>query len=112
MPDREEPQRGNTYILSGDNRGAIINIESEIGGGQAIEMPPRPRIFLSYSWRDDKPFVEQLHAGLEAAGFDVWRDERDLPSRGPDLPDELCLAIGARPFKRPLSVRANRVATR
>jgi tetratricopeptide (TPR) repeat protein len=93
MPDQEDSPRGDSYNLSGDFRGAIVNIETTITGTQAIEMPPRPGIFISYSWKDDKPFVERLHADLETAGFDVWRDERDLPGRGPDLPDELCLAI-------------------
>ena len=54
---------------------------------------PGPLIFLSYAWGDDKPFVEQLQADLEAAGFDVWRDETDMPSRGANLDDEFLLAI-------------------
>jgi len=96
MTDREGSQSGHTYVLSGDNRGAIINIESSLSGDQRTGAEARPRIFLSYSWNDDKPFVEQLQRDLEARGFDVWRDETDLPSRGPDLPDELTQAIDDR----------------
>ena len=91
MTDREGSQGG--YNLSGDFRGSIINIESAVSGEQRITAEARPRIFLSYSWNDDKPFVEQLQRDLEARVFDVWRDETDLPSRGPDLPDELTRAI-------------------
>lgn len=53
----------------------------------------KPTVFLSYAWDDDQSFVRRLRTDLEAAGIAVWQDERDLPSRGPDLPAELRAAI-------------------
>ena len=74
---------------------ALARERPEQWSGQWAAAPgrPGPLIFLSYAWGDDKPFVEQLQADLEAAGFDVWRDETDMPSRGANLDDEFLLAI-------------------
>lgn len=41
----------------------------------------RPRLFLSYARTDDVGFVRQLHNYLTDAGFDVWFDEANMPSR-------------------------------
>lgn len=37
-------------------------------------------VFISYSWNDDKPFVEKLDRDLRDAGIAVWRDEEDMPA--------------------------------
>ncbi|MEN6480383.1 MAG: tetratricopeptide repeat protein [Anaerolineales bacterium] len=52
-------------------------------------------VFLSYSWQDDKPFVGKLDDDLRKAGFAVFRDEEEMPSRGPALRTELRMAIDA-----------------
>jgi hypothetical protein len=53
----------------------------------------KPTVFLSYSWDDDKPFVERLYRDLTKAGLKVWWDEENLPSRGNTLRQELINAI-------------------
>jgi hypothetical protein len=53
------------------------------------------RIFLSYSRADDEPFVRRLHAGLTAAGFEVWFDRESMPSRGLTFSYEIQRAIAA-----------------
>ena len=95
---------------------ALARERPEQWSGQWTAAPgaPGPLIFLSYAWGDDKLFVERLHADLEAAGYDVWRDETDMPSRGADLGDEILLAIdrchrfvpvvGPQAFQRPVVV--------
>jgi tetratricopeptide (TPR) repeat protein len=52
-------------------------------------------VFISYSWNDDKPFVEKLDQDLRGEGITVWRDEKNLPSRGTALREELRNAIDA-----------------
>lgn len=52
-------------------------------------------VFLSYSWQDDKPFVEKLYRDLTKAGLVVFRDEEEMPSRGSALRAELRMAIDA-----------------
>lgn len=105
---------GDKPVLSGTFTGTvnvnptIIQQAAPTAGSVAL----RPRIFLSYAWADDKPFVERLHADLEARGFDVWRDETDMGSDGPDLPDTLrseierrerfVPVIGPAAFERPV----------
>ena len=94
----EDAVGGNKYELSGDFRQATINIWA--GPPPAAGDPAtQPHIFLSYAWGDDQPFVEQLRQDLIAAGFRVWRDVEDLPSRGNALRLELREALdGANRF--------------
>ena len=53
-------------------------------------------IFLSYSRDDDEPFVRRLRDDLIAAGFDVWFDRVNMPSRGPTFHQEIRDAIAQR----------------
>jgi TIR domain-containing protein/NB-ARC domain-containing protein len=55
----------------------------------------RPIVFLSYAWKDDKLFVEQLYADLTREGLRVWWDEQDMPASGSALREELRTAIDA-----------------
>ena len=90
---------GNKVELSGDYRGATLNFWATpppaAAGGSPPDAPPPPAIFLSYAWGDDQPFVERLRNDLVAAGFRVWRDVEDLPSRGNALRLELREALDA-----------------
>ena len=47
------------------------------GGGAVRHGMPRNAIFISYT-REDLPAVEELKAGLEAAGLPVWFDQQSL----------------------------------
>lgn len=38
----------------------------------------RPKIFISYGRKDAKELVDRLCVDLTAAGFDVWRDTREI----------------------------------
>lgn len=38
----------------------------------------KPRVFLSYGRKDAEDFAKRLHEDLEAAGFEVWRDVREI----------------------------------
>ena len=121
MPDQEDSPpvsgdlvHGDKPVLSGTFTGTV-NVGSTIiqqvapAAGPAA---PRPSIFLSYAHRDDRDFVIRLHADLLARGFDVWRDETDLGSDGPDLSDAVrdeidrCArfvpVIGPAAFERPV----------
>ncbi|MBI4613646.1 MAG: TIR domain-containing protein [Planctomycetes bacterium] len=40
----------------------------------------RPRLFLSYGRRDAKDLADRLERDLEAAGYEVWRDTREIRS--------------------------------
>jgi len=40
----------------------------------------RPKVFISYGRRDALKLVERLSVDLTAAGFDVWRDAREIRS--------------------------------
>ena len=40
----------------------------------------KTRLFLSYGRRDAKPLADRLHADLEAHGFEVWKDTRQIRS--------------------------------
>ena len=40
----------------------------------------KTRLFLSYGRRDAKPLADRLHADLEARGFEVWKDSRQIRS--------------------------------
>jgi hypothetical protein len=53
------------------------------------------RIFLSYARGDDEPFVRRLYEGLKAAGFEVWFDRVDMPSRSVPFSKEISAAINA-----------------
>jgi len=89
---------GSKYELSGDFRQATINIWAG-PPPPAGDPAAQPHIFLSYAWGDDQPFVEQLRRDLIDAGFRVWRDVEDLPSRGNALRLELREALdGANRF--------------
>ena len=44
-------------------------------------------LFVSYA-REDEAFVDELTAGLEARGYDVWRDLDDIPPAA-DWRDEI-----------------------
>ena len=48
----------------------------------------KPRVFLSYGRRDASEFVDRLCVDLAAAGFDVWRDTREIRS-GQDWQTEI-----------------------
>lgn len=49
--------------------------------------------FLSYARADDKAFVAGLYARLTAAGFRIWFDEQEMPSRGETFLREIQHAI-------------------
>ncbi|HUI43521.1 MAG TPA: NB-ARC domain-containing protein, partial [Terriglobia bacterium] len=52
-------------------------------------MAQQPKIFLSYAWKDDQPFVERLYNDLQRLGYDPWMDKENMPSRGRSLPREV-----------------------
>lgn len=54
------------------------------------------KIFLSYARGDDEPFVRKLYDDLKIAGFDVWFDRVDLPSRQLTFHQEIADALRAR----------------
>src|SRR5262249_38917238 len=41
-------------------------------------LPMRPRLFLSYGRRDTAALATRLRADLEARGFEVWQDARQI----------------------------------
>ena len=47
------------------------------------------RLFLSYGWKDDQPFVKGLYDDLYDRGYDPWMDVHNMPSRGRTLPQEV-----------------------
>jgi len=51
--------------------------------------PKGIRLFLSYAWKDDQPFVEHLYNDLQKLGYDPWMDRKNMPSRGRSLPREV-----------------------
>src|SRR6516164_4288786 len=53
-------------------------------------------VFLSYARGDDEAFVKRLRDDLTAAGFDVWFDRVDMPSRSLTFHQEIRDAIAAR----------------
>ena len=53
------------------------------------------KLFLSYGWADDQPFVKRLYQDLHKNGYDPWMDVHDMPSRGKTLPQEVIDQIGA-----------------
>lgn len=56
----------------------------------------KPSLFLSYARGDDEAFVRRLHANLTAAGFDVWFDRVNMPSRSLTFHQEIADAIRGR----------------
>jgi len=61
------------------------------------------RVFLSYARGDDgepfdlaTSFVARLYRDLKAAGFDIWFDRQDMPSRTLTFHQEIRDAIAAR----------------
>jgi len=54
-----------------------------------MKTPKGRRLFLSYAWKDDQPFVERLYEDLAKLGYDPWMDKEDMPSRGRTLPSEV-----------------------
>lgn len=54
-----------------------------------MSRPSGPKLFVSYGWKDDQPFVKRLYADLAKLGYDPWMDEQDMPSRGRTLPTEV-----------------------
>src|SRR5437762_7416587 len=42
--------------------------------------PAKTRLFLSYGRHDAKHLADRLHADLEARGFEVWQDTRQIRS--------------------------------
>ena len=54
-------------------------------------------IFLSYARGDDDAFVRRLFEDLTSKGFDVWWDQRQMPSRRRTFLQELRDAISQRP---------------
>src|SRR5262245_1429591 len=53
-------------------------------------------VFVSYARGDDEPFVARLAGDLRVAGFDVWFDRADMPSRGLAFHQEIRDTIAAR----------------
>ena len=51
------------------------------------------KIYLSYARKDDPEFAERLYLDLTAAGFSVWMDKYDMPSRGAPYNKEMIDAI-------------------
>ncbi len=47
------------------------------------------KLFLSYGWKDDQPFVKRLYDDLYDRGYDPWMDVHNMPSRGRTLPQEV-----------------------
>ena len=43
------------------------------------------KIFISYAWKGDQPFVERLYNDLQTLGYDPWMDKEKMPSRGRSL---------------------------
>jgi WD40 repeat protein len=41
-------------------------------------VPGRPKVFISYGRKDARELVDRLCVDLTAAGFDVWRDTREI----------------------------------
>jgi hypothetical protein len=54
-----------------------------------MSSPKGTKLFLSYAWKDDQPFVERLYNDLDRLGYDPWMDKRNMPSRGRSLPREV-----------------------
>ena len=54
-----------------------------------LTTPGASKIFLSYAWKDDQPFVERLYNNLEKLGYRPWMDKRNMPSRRRCLPREV-----------------------
>ena len=55
-------------------------------------MNQRGHVFVSYSRQDGNAFATHLHAALEASGFPIWRDVRDLKA-GQDFTADLETAL-------------------
>ncbi len=74
----------------------------------------KPRVFLSYGRRDASEFVDRLCVDLAAAGFDVWRDTREIRS-GQDWQTEIVDGLRAAQVvvavMTPHSVRTTRDAS-
>jgi WD40 repeat protein len=51
--------------------------------------PTNTKLFISYAWRDDEPFVERLYDDLRRLGYDPWMDKTKMPRRGRPLPREV-----------------------
>jgi hypothetical protein len=51
--------------------------------------PKHKKIFLSYAWKDDQPFVQRLYSELQRLGYDSWIDKEKIPSRGRPLSPEV-----------------------
>jgi hypothetical protein len=49
----------------------------------------RRKLFLSYGWKDDQPFVKRLYDDLKKRGWEPWMDVHNMPSRGRTLPQEV-----------------------
>ena len=54
------------------------------------------RLFISYAWKDDQPFVERIYNDLLMLGYDAWMDKMNMPSRGRSLPREVEEQLQAR----------------
>jgi TIR domain len=46
--------------------------------GASSATPMRPRLFLSYGHRDASTLADRLSRDLEAHGFEVWQDKRQI----------------------------------
>jgi hypothetical protein len=51
--------------------------------------PSITKLFISYAWKDDQPFVEHVYKDLQRLGYDPWMDTQNMPSRGRSLPREV-----------------------
>jgi hypothetical protein len=54
-----------------------------------MNRPSNIRVFISYAWKDDQPFVERLYNDLQRLGYDPWMDKKNMPGRGRSLPREV-----------------------
>jgi len=53
-----------------------------------MSRPGNLKLFISYAWKDDQPFVERLYSDLRL-GYDPWMDKEKMPSRGRPLAREV-----------------------
>jgi WD40 repeat protein len=54
-----------------------------------MSSPSNTKLFISYAWKDDQPFVERLYNDLRRLGYDPWMDKKNMPSRGRPLAREV-----------------------
>jgi len=65
-----------------------------------MSRPSGTRIFISYAWKDDQPFVGRLYDDLQRLGYDPRMDRKNMPSRGRTLPQEVVSKLSAHVLAR------------